>query len=105
MLQPRNALTGINVTESGMTTTVWQVNLNAVGLIDGNSKGTLLGALEGTKEGAVDGLAIGLAVGKKDGLAVTGALERTVEGIRVIITGAVVEEATGDADVQKVRPV
>jgi len=56
----------------------------------------ITGALEGT---TVD-LAIGAAEGAVEGFAV-GTLERTVEGIRVI-TGAVVEEATGEA-VQKVR--
>jgi len=75
-----------------MTTTAWQVNLN--GSVNGlvvNMEGTIVGALEGTNEGAVNGLTV------------TGALEGTVEGIRVIMTGAFVEEATGDG-VQKVRP-
>ena len=56
----------------------------------------------GVTKGAVDDLMIGLAEGAVEDLA-TGALERTVEGIRAI-TGAAVEEATGEA-VQKIRPV
>jgi hypothetical protein len=89
-VQPSKALSGMDVTVFGILTSLWQENINPVGIADGNIEGTLLGALEGMNEGAIDGLTV------------TGALEGAVEGIRV--TGAVVEEATGDG-VQKVKPV
>ena len=69
--------------------------------ITGALEGATVDLTMGATEGAVDGLAIGLAEGAVDGLAM-GTLERTVDGMRV--TGAVVEDATGEA-VQNVRPV
>jgi len=66
----------------------------------GEETGDLEGAVTGALEGTTVDLAIGTAEGAVEGFAV-GTLERTVEGMRVI-TGAVVEGATGEA-VQKVR--
>ena len=71
------------------------------GLAIGLAEGTVDGLTAGLAEGAVEGLTVGLTEGAVADLAI-GTLERTVEGIRA--TGAVVEEATGDA-VQKVRAV
>jgi len=87
-----------------------QYLLKGFGITGATEKALFAGEAEVALTGAVEGFFL------KEGLAGTGALEGATvdlamglatgafEGLRVT-TGAVVEEATGDDDIQKVRPV
>jgi len=64
MLQPANALLGIDVTVFGMTTTAWQGNGVTVGFIDGLKEGVF----DGNTVGLQDGDFVGFTVGRTDGI-------------------------------------